>query len=306
MTPSLFTDRSFVGQRDSSDDTRELTGRFEGEQILVPLLTSTVPAVSDQIRVATTLARGASATVSVINPVSVPEQTPKQLCQDIPDTDDDALLDWVVDQTTPATVAVEGAFLYTRNVVSGVVGTIRSRDIDTVVLPSEPQAGRFRRGVIERIGGQAPCDVVVVNGQAGYKPPISILVPIAGGPHSGLATDLAQSIASDCDAWIDLLHVIPADAPEREREQAEDLVDDAYHRIARPQATTTWILEANDVVDAIIEQSRYYDLTVIGAATKGRLQRFIYGSTSHTVRSNAQSMVLSARNNRNNGGNHRL
>ena len=285
------------GVRDTSEGARGLRGRFDGEHILVPLLTPEVPAVTDQIEIAATLARVTGASLSVVNPVSVPEQTPKKLRSGVADADDGALLDWVLDQAVESTARLDGGFLYARDVVKGVLRTARTRDVDTLVLPSGPYGGRLRRSVTERIAIHADCDVVVVNGRAGYESVASILLPIAGGPHSGLATDFATCIAADCGAWIDVLHVVETDATGRERETAEGIVDDAYHRTARPETTTTWVLEADDAAEAIVEQSRYYGLTIVGAPTTGRLRRFIHGSTNRSVRENAGSVVLSARNN---------
>lgn len=297
MSLSSFGSGLLGGTSDTPDGTPGLTGRFDGDHILVPLLTPEIPAVTDQIKVATTLARVTGATLSVINPISVPEQTPKEFRHEVTDADDDALLEWVFKQTTDSTAHLDGGFLYTRDVVTGVLRTVRTREIDTLVLPSGSSGGRFRTGITERIAARAECDIVVVNGQAGYEKAASILLPIAGGPHSGLAADFAYCIAADCDAWIDILHVIDEDASDRRREAANDLVENAYHRLARPETTTTWVLEAADPTEAIIEQSRYYGLTIIGAPTKGRLRGFIYGSTNRSVRANAGSVVLSARNN---------
>lgn len=287
-TPPPATDTHDVGS---------LAGRFDGDHILVPLLSSDGPVVTDQITVATTLAHARNASLSLISPVVVPDQTPKRLGRAVADDDDIALLDWALEQVADVTTAVDvdGGLLYTRDVVSGVLHAVDARDVDTLVLPSRPRRGRVRMSLPERINIQAACDVVVVNGQTGYELSPSILLPVAGGPHSGLATDVAQAFATDTDAWIDILHVIPTDASDRQRTEAKTLVDDVYHRIARPETTTSWVLESEDVAETIVEQSRYYGLTIIGAPTKGRLRRFIYGSTNRSVRADARSVVLSAR-----------
>lgn len=274
-----------------------LKGRFDGEHILVPLLTPAVPAITDQIKVATTLTRVTDASLSVISPLSAPEQTPEELHDEVVDSDDEALLEWAVNHASKSAAQVDSGFLYTRDVIKGVLRTVRTNDVDTLVLPSETHGGRLRKGITERIAAHAECDVVVVNGKAGYDKVASMLLPIAGGRHSGLAADLAQCIAADCDAWIDILHVIKEGASDRKRKTAEKLVEDVYHRIACPETTTTWVLEAADVAQAIVDQSRYYGLTVMGAPTKGRLRQFIHGSTNRSVRANAGSVVLSARNN---------
>ncbi|PSQ27949.1 universal stress protein [Halobacteriales archaeon SW_10_68_16] len=272
-------------------------GRFDGNHILVPLLTRKIPPVLDQLKIATTLARARNASLTIINPVSVPEQIPKAHGQKVIDSDDRALLEWAFKQADDGIPHVDGNFVYTRDVVKGVLHAARTHDVDTLVVPSGTQTGRLRKEATKRIAAHVDADVVVVNGKAGFESPPSILLPVAGGPHSGLAADVATTIAADCRAWIDILHVIDEDAPSHKREHAQSLVDDVYHRIARPESTTTWVHEATDTAEAIVEQSRYYGLTIIGAPTKGRLRQFIFGSTNTSVRKNAASIVLSVRNN---------
>ncbi|MFC7155014.1 universal stress protein [Halomarina halobia] len=282
--------------RDLPDGTAHIAGELTGERILVPLLAREAPAVTDQIEIAATLARATDASLHITNPIRVPEQTPMEFREQVATDDDHELLDWALNQASALTSRVDGGFLYSRRIVKGVLRTIATHDVDTLVLPGSSPKDLLRRKVTEQIAAHAECDVVVVNGRSGYGEVPSILLPIAGGPHSGLATDVARQIAEDCDAWIDILHVVEEDAPDRRRDAAEEYVDAAYERIERPETTTTWILEAADTVEAIIEQSRYYPLTVIGAPTKGSLRQFIYGSTNRSVRANARSVVLSAQN----------
>ena len=310
LAPSFFTQRHelggmppsslgelLTGANEASDGILPVAGGFDGTHILVPLLTREIPPVLDQLKTATTLARVRNASLTIINPVSVPDQTPKLSGHEVTDSDDRALLEWAFEQTDDAIPHVDGDFLYTRDVVKGVLHAVRARDVDTLVVPSGARTGRLRKEATKRIAAHADADVMVVNGKAGFEAPPSILLPVAGGPHSGLAADVATTIATDCNAWIDILHVVEEDASPHTREQAEALVDDVSHRIARPESTTKWIYEATDTVEAIVEQSRYYGLTIIGAPTKGRLRQFIFGSTNTSVRKNAASVVLSVRNN---------
>jgi len=280
---------------ENSDGVPPVAGRFDGNHILVPLLTREIPPVLDQLKIAITLARARNASLTIINPV--PELNAKVYDHAVIDSDDRALLDWAFEQTDDTLLQVNGKFLYTHDVVKGVLHAVRARDVGTLVVPSGAHTGRLRKEVTERIAAHTAADVVVVNGRAGFELPPSILLPVAGGPHSGLAADVATTIATDCNAWIDILHVTDEDAPPHKREQAESLVDDVYHRIGRPERTTTWVQEATHTAEAIVEQSRYYGLSIIGAPTKGRLRQFIFGSTNTSVRKNAASVVLSVRNN---------
>lgn len=293
-SPSL--DGSLVHDGEVSDGPPVVAGRFDGEHVLVPLLTREGPVLADQLKVATALARATGASLTVIDPISVPERTPGTYHHQATEGDDVAPLERVFEGATGSLPQVDGDLVHTRNVVRGVLRAVRRRDIDTLIVPGSRQ-GRLRRGATERIAAHADADVVVVNGQSGFGKVASILLPVAGGPHSGLAADVAASIAADCGAWIDVLHVVDEDPSDRRRARATDLVEDVSRRVARPETTSTWVLEAPDTTEAIVEQSRYYGLTVIGAPTKGRLRRLVFGSTNDSVRANADSVVLSARNN---------
>jgi len=294
-SPSLGGLRANDGE--TPDATPHVAGRFDGNQILVPLLTREFPALTDQLKIATTLARVTGASLTVINPVGTPLQAPSEYRHEVSDSDEAELLKWVFDQTTESLPRVDGKCVYTRSVVTGVLRAVRTRNVDTLVVPGSSRKGRLRMEITERIAAHTDADVVVVNGQTGFEDPASILLPIAGGPHSGLAADVATSIATGSDAWIDILHVISEGTSDHQRDTAEELVDDIYRRIDRPDTTTRWVLETSDITTSIIDQSRCYDLTVIGAPTKGRLRKFMFGSTSQSVRKNAGSVVLSARSN---------
>jgi nucleotide-binding universal stress UspA family protein len=286
----LLADRS-----KTPETTTAVAGQHDGDHILVPLLAGEVPALLDQLKVATALARSTGAPLTVVNPIAPPGQTPAEYHR-VADGDDAALLAWAFEQTAESPPQVDGDFVYTRTAVSGVLRAVSAYDVDTVVVPGSGSA-RLRKGATDRIAAHAEADVVVVNGKPGFKRAASVLLPVAGGPHSGPAADVAAAVAADCDAWVDVLHVVDEDASDRRRERADDLVEGLARRIGRPDTTTTWVLEAPDVVEAITEQSRYYGLTVLGAPTTSRLRELIFGSTNSSVRANAESAVLSVRNN---------
>lgn len=296
MTLSPFTAPGAGSVEGLPEGRPYIGGELEGRRVLAPLLNSRVSALTDQLKIATTFARTADASVRVLNPGRVPERTLREVRNLVAD-DEVRLLSRTLDGTSGSTGRAGGGVAHGSRLVDEVLRAVDGDDIDTLVLPGGSPSDLFGREIADRIAVQADCDVVVTNGKHGYEKVPSILVPIAGGPHSGLAADVARSVAEDCGAWIDVLHVVDGDAPADGRELAEEYVDAASRRIGRPETTTTWVLEADDTAEAIIEQSRYYGLTVLGAPTTGRLRQFLSGSTSRSIRANAESVVLSARNN---------
>jgi nucleotide-binding universal stress UspA family protein len=151
----------------------------------------------------------------------------------------------------------------------------------------------FGRSVSTRVGGRVDCDVISVGGNRLSPDVSSILVPVAGGPHSGLAVDMARYLAEKHGAWLELLHVVPSSGDERAHADANRYVTAASERLGEFPTVDKWILEADDAADAIIDQSQYYDVTVLGAPQKNRLREFVFGSTTEDVRSSAYSTVVS-------------
>jgi nucleotide-binding universal stress UspA family protein len=291
-TMTLATLGTLVSGVDTVPGEGGIAGHIEGDQVLVPLLAADVAAVTDQLRVAASLARTAGVSLHVFSPYTGTHRTvsgPEELTA----TDERALVGWATEHVSPG--PVEGALGYTRELVGGILECVRAADVDSLVVPSGSVAGRFRRGLTDQLAVRADCDIITVNGRQGYEEAPSILLAVADGPHSTLATDVAARVAADCDAWIDILHVVGEGATDRRRQRAEDCVEEAARRIDRPESTTTWILEAADVAEAIVEQSAYYGLTVVGAPTAGRLRQFVFGSTNRAVRDDARSVVLSVR-----------
>ena len=277
---------------DVSAEMSPMVGGLDGDCILVPLLTPTEPAVTNQIRVATALSRAADTPLYVVDPS---DETPTEYGSELPDDAERELLERAA-RTIPR--AGPPGFLRTRALLNGTLTTIRANDVGALVVPSGTETGFLRQNLTERLALRADCDVVTVNGQHSDDDARSILLAVTGGPHSAAAADVAGRIATDTDAWIDVLHVVSPDAMDRRRERADAHIDAACDRIGRPERTTGWVLEAADPAAAIVEQSEYYGLTVLGAPTKGRLRELITGSTSRTVRNGARSPVVSVRCNR--------
>ncbi|WP_049982083.1 universal stress protein [Halorubrum sp. BV1] len=63
----------------------------------------------------------------------------------------------------------------------------------------------------------------------------------------------------------------------------DDLLSAACDRLDGFERADRWLVEDQRAADAIIEQSPYYDLVVVGETTTGTVGRFVFGSTTETV-----------------------
>ncbi len=149
----------------------------------------------------------------------------------------------------------------------------------------------------------------------------SVLVAVAGGPHSGAVVDVAERVADATDAYLELLHSAPSDALDPDTgdpvadpvdadrfdadftddtESADDdhvvagtrLLAAACDRLDELNRVDCWLVEADAAADAIVEQSPYYDVVVVGATTTGTVGRFVFGSTTDAVVDGAAAPVI--------------
>ncbi|WP_435099338.1 universal stress protein [Halorubrum sp. N11] len=143
----------------------------------------------------------------------------------------------------------------------------------------------------------------------------SVLVAVGPGPHSAATVDVARGIADATGAWLELFHVVPTDAaladspaeteggaadgtdPETgDRDDyaatGERLLDAARDRLGDFDRVDRWLVEDRSAASAIVEQSPYYDLVVVGAPTTGTVGRFVFGSTTDTVVDDAEVPVV--------------
>lgn len=165
----------------------------------------------------------------------------------------------------------------------------------TVERPaSESPGAGIRRGVTDRIVANAPTDTVVANGHGDLSDLASILVPVAGGPHTELAVETARALARHTDAWVELFTVIPEEPTADERSTGADHLATARQSLGGFEQFDTWLYEHGDPAMAIAEQSDYYDAVVMGAPTKGRIRRTVFGSTADSVDRSVDIPVITA------------
>lgn len=165
-----------------------------------------------------------------------------------------------------------------------IVSGIERFDIDVAVVPEEG-------GIADAVRRQADCDVVGINGTK-TRSISSILAPIAGGPHSGGVVDVAGALAETSGAWVEFVHVPTGES--LSDDEAETLLAAAKERLTETE-TDSRLLDGTDAVEAIVDETGYYDVTVIGAPRAGRLGRFLFGSTATDIRGHSKNAVVTVR-----------
>jgi nucleotide-binding universal stress UspA family protein len=109
-----------------------------------------------------------------------------------------------------------------------------------------------------------------------------------------LAAEVAAAIARSNDASIEAIRIVPPDATEGERADAQAVLDTALEALATDAVETT-LIEHEDVIEVIIDRSDRYDLTAIGATREGTFQQLAFRTILEEVGRRTASTVIMAK-----------
>lgn len=287
MTDVPQSDEYSAGVRHSSDASERIPLRY--------LFTVDGDEPSEVLEIVCDLATAAGAELFLGAPVTVPEQTP--LHAEEPRLRGERLAAKQVQDAEsrcgdelPDVTAVTRIGHQRNEVVAGMVDT---HGITTLIEETIPESGLrtiFDDEFDER-GVDENCDVITVSRITHLESIDSILVPIAAGPHSGFAIDIAVSLARQNDATIELLHVEDKSDPMDERVGEQVLAGGVKHTSGFDPVTRT-LLEAESVSERILDYSTDYDMTVMGAPREGVLKQFVSGTIPSAVSARAEGTVL--------------
>ncbi|MBB6646928.1 amino acid permease [Halobellus ruber] len=270
-----------------------------GYQIVVPIAN---PRNAPQLmRTATTLAAENDGEVLVMSAVTVPEQTPLSRGRDRTEEKRD-VLNQAMSIAEDADVPVSGTIRIGHHAANAIINTVAQHDSDAVIVgwggdrskDSEAVLG----SVVDRVVTKADCDVYVERiGMDADGTLDSILLPTAGGPHAELAAESAAALARGTGATVTAAYVINPDASEGAYDQARSLLATAGETFEGGGAFETKLLESDDIVAALVEESANHDLTVVGATREGVFQRFLFGTIPEMVATRAANTVIMTKRN---------
>jgi len=154
---------------------------------------------------------------------------------------------------------------YCRSIARGIVSAVREKRINMLILGwhGKGRSHLFRVGsTIDPIIESCPCNVVVFKDCGGNRRFRRILVPLAGGPHSALALDVASILAEKDDGEITAFNVdTGGDRPF----DLQALVDQNLpHMHLPPHRVHAKVLSRRNVIAAILNEADDYDLVVLG------------------------------------------
>ncbi len=156
-------------------------------------------------------------------------------------------------------------------------------DLLLVAWRKTPGSDRYLlRGTLDSILRQAPCDIAVVRADPTFPetafdkhPPLSILIPMAGGANAPLATELALALSPN--ATVTALRIAP---------EHTDTADFLEHQQQLARMTRQWAdnprlhaktIRAESVAKGILAEAENYDITMLGATAEGIFDQILFG-----------------------------
>lgn len=207
-------------------------------------------------------------------------------------------LETVIEVAKRREVPVHTMIRLGRNVAQSVRKTAAENASDLIVLGwpgTTGSTGRVFGSVIDPIVDNPPTDIAVVR----YREPRqlrSILVPIAGGPNTRRAIDLALTIASSNNtdtefATVVLYTVVPANARESAKVRMQKLLNSIAQNTnyEHLEVKTT---ESDVVVDSILAEASNHDMVIMGASEEPLFENILVGNVPEQVARRADVTVV--------------
>ena len=269
-------------------------------QLLVPISN---PENAEQLmRTAVDIVEDQGGEILVMSAVTVPRQTPLEEGRQFI-TDEREVLNEAMGIAEAADIPVSGTIRIGNDIADAILNTIDQYGSETVLMGWKGQHKTQRRDIVlgsnvDEIAQNADADVLIERiGEDATGDAETVLLPTAGGPHAEFAAKIAAAIADKDYAHIDLVHVVDPDADRGEREHAEEILRETKEMLDTPHEVSTQVLEGEDVVDRIVEESDGYDVTLVGATREGLLKQFVFGSVPEQIGWNAKSTVIMVKRN---------
>jgi len=177
---------------------------------------------------------------------------------------------------------------YCRNVARGIVSAVRERRSDLLIMGWHGHWGsrRFRLGsTVDPVMERVPCSVAVLKnvGDQTYR---RILVPVAGGPNSEFALEVACILADREEGRV-VAFTVRSDGTRNDFD-LDEFVDRFLHKLALPAGRVhVKSARSSHVVDGIMGEvendENAYDLVVLGCTAQPILYQFAHESVPEIV-----------------------
>ena len=159
----------------------------------------------------------------------------------------------------------------------GIIETALEEQCNLIVMGRARRVGlleRFAATIVDRVVRSAPAQVMTVTAERWPEQTRKILFAYEPGPHSELAADLAGAFGKTEQAQVRAVHVLPRTAtPSRDCSRPGKRWPQSL-RERLPQGELK-VVQAGDIVTALLRESRDADLIITGGTEAGMLEQLL-------------------------------
>lgn len=136
---------------------------------------------------------------------------------------------------------------------------------------------------IDNLLKKPPCDIGVTHFRGDLGPIRKVLVPTTGSANSQLAAEVAVAIAKGTKGRvrIDALYIAGKESPEKEIERGEQIITKTVSGLG--YTVRNRIISADNVGEAILGETKKYDLIILGATRKKFFESLLAGKITEEI-----------------------
>lgn len=158
----------------------------------------------------------------------------------------------------------------------GIIETALEEQCNLIVMGRARRVSlleRFAATVVDRVVRSAPAQVLTVTAERWPQQMRKILFAYEPGPHSELAADLAGAFGKSEQAGVRTVQVLPRTATAAELHQAQEAMTRSLGERLPPGELK--VVQAGDIVTALLHESRDADLIITGGTEAGMLEQLL-------------------------------
>jgi APA family basic amino acid/polyamine antiporter len=261
----------------------------EGDEYRIMVTCANPASALGLVRNTLKLCGAKKARVELLHMVPVPEQVPLSDAHHYMLDGKEALVE-VMLYLAPI-YPVSTTLRYCRSVARGILTAVREKKIEMLIMGygSNRKTHGFRLGsTLDPVIERAACDIVIFKEPKNeiYK---NILVPVAGGPNSIFALELASILMEKSTGTITLFSVDSG----RGRFDIARFAEEHYRSLHIPEENIVWkSVRSHNIAGAIIEESAAYDLVVIGITNLPRMYRAVKATIPEIIASSCSTPLV--------------
>jgi Kef-type K+ transport system membrane component KefB/nucleotide-binding universal stress UspA family protein len=189
----------------------------------------------------------------------------------------------LADDAAAHQVPIKAIALVSRDIPSDIARTARLQAVDLILMGFHHPVytSSILGGTVHRVLTGSDNNVAIYVDRGATTPPTRLLVPYLGTAHDQLALELAGRMARTSKLSVTVLHVTKPGKDERLNAKAA--TDRVFDDPSQPMPVTFRVIESDQPVDVVIEQSAQFEMVVIGVSDRWGLESQLLGFRAERI-----------------------